>query len=91
MNPERNKMIATLVNLVGLAIENWNLENGDNTDAVGLGDTTVDLSNGKEVFMVTKEGAVDFKGNLILYNHLHDEDIQNLIDAVSQEYELDVE
>lgn len=90
MNTERNKMIATLSGLVSQAIENWNLENGDNTKQIGLGDTTVTLSNGKEAFMVTTEGVIDFQGRTILYNLLSDDDLQNLISVVSEEYELDV-
>ena len=74
--------------LAELAINIYNLENGDNAREVSLG-TTLDIE-GKEAYAFTENSIVFWDGTHEDFATLNDEDILAISQAISDEYGVEV-
>ena len=74
--------------LAELAINTYNLENGDNAREVSLG-TTLDIE-GKEAYAFTENSIVFWDGSTKEFADLNDEDILAIFQAISDEYGVEV-
>lgn len=77
-----------LMRLAEMAIETYNLENGDNAREVSLG-TTLDIE-GKEAYAFAKNSIVFWDGSTKDFADLNDEDILAISQAISDEYGVEV-
>ena len=77
-----------LMRLAEMAIETYNLENGDNAREVSLG-TTLDIE-GKEAYAFTENSIVFWDGTHEDFATLNDEDILAISQAISDEYGVEV-
>lgn len=77
-----------LMHLAELAIETYNLENGDNAREVSLG-TTLDIE-GKEAYAFTKNSIVFWDGTYEDFATLNEEDTLTIYQAISDEYGVEV-
>jgi hypothetical protein len=71
-----------------MAIEIYNLENGDNAREVSLG-TTIDI-DGKEAYAFTKNSIVFWDGSTKDFADLNDEDILAISQAINDEYGVEL-
>ena len=71
-----------------LAINIYNLENGDNAREVSLG-TTLDIE-GKEAYAFTKNSIVFWDGTHEDFATLNEEDTLAIYQAISDEYGVEV-
>lgn len=83
-----NKTEKTLRMMAKMAIETYNLENGDNAREVSLG-TTLDI-DGKEAYAFTKNAIVFWDGSTKEFADLNEEDILAFYQAISDEYGVEV-
>ena len=77
-----------LTRLAELAIETYNLENGDNAREVSLG-TTLDIE-GKETYAFTKNSIVFWDGSTKDFTTLNEEDTLTIYQTISDEYGVEV-
>ena len=74
--------------LAELAINIYNLENGDDAREVSLG-TTIDIE-GKEAYAFTKNSIVFWDGTHEDFATLNEEDTLTIYQAISDEYGVEV-
>lgn len=77
-----------LMRLAKLAIETYNLENGDDAREVSLG-TTLDIG-GKEAYAFTENSIVFWDGTWQAFVTLNEEDTLTIYQAISDEYGVEV-
>lgn len=77
-----------LKRLAELAIETYNLENGDNAREVSLG-TICDI-DGKEAYAFTEKSIIFWDGYFKEFADLDEEDILTIYQAISDEYGVEV-
>lgn len=77
-----------LMRLAEMAIEAYNLENGDNAREVSLG-TTIDIE-GKEAYAFTKNSIVFWDGTHEDFAALNEEDTLTIYQAISDEFGVEV-
>ena len=77
-----------LMRLAEMAIETYNLENGDNAREVSLG-TTLGIE-GKEAYAFTKNSIVFWDGTHEDFATLNEEDTLTIYQAISDEYGVEV-